>query len=185
MEWKFLLCIYQIGIDPKCNVSLTSMNTGLLSQAARNLEQLIVPHTFLTSRQVELLREDICDDVYFLCLMIYFTNHFFVWAHDHATHLPHPKTGGRDLRSDQRPRFSFASLRYLVHTSLLRGARSVILCNRKAGQGQAGEVLLVHQDVSHHEVFVQVQPVQSPGAGSSQCCSQLILTGERVYFPSS
>ena len=96
----------------------------------------------------------------FLCLMIYFTNKFFVWAHDHATHLPHLKPGGGDLRNDQGPRLPFASLRYLVHTSLLSGARSVILCNRKAGRGQAGEVLLVHQDVSHHEVFVhQVQPV--------------------------
>ena len=95
-----------------------------------------------------------------LCLMIYFTNKFFLWAHDHATYLPHLKPGGGDLRNDQGPRLPFASLRYLVHTSLLSGARSVILCNRKAGRGQAGEVLLVHQDVSHHEVFVhQVQPV--------------------------
>ena len=120
-----------------------------------------------------------------LCLMIYFTNKFSLWAHDHATRLPHLTPGGGDLRSDQRPRFSFASPRYLVHTSLLRGTRGVILCNRKAGRGQAGEVLLVHQDVSHHEVFVQVQPDQSPGAGSSLSCSQLFLTGERVYFPSS
>ena len=45
------------------------MNTDLLSQAARNLEQLIVPHTFLTSSQVELLREDICDDVY-VCVYV-------------------------------------------------------------------------------------------------------------------
>ena len=108
------------------------------------------------------------------------------WTIDRATHLPHLKTGGRDLRSDQRPRFSFASLRYLVHTSLFSGARSVIFCNRKAGRGQAGEVLLVHQEVSHPEIFVhQVQPVQSTGAGSSLCCGPFILTGERVYFPSS
>ena len=37
------------------------MNVDLLSQAARNLEQLIVPHTFLTSRQVEEIFEAIKD----------------------------------------------------------------------------------------------------------------------------
>merc|ERR1712192_337913 len=41
------------------HVSLTSVNTGLLAKAARLLEELIVPHTFLTSSQVEEIFEAI------------------------------------------------------------------------------------------------------------------------------
>ena len=41
------------------HVSLTSVNTGLLAKVARLLEELIVPHTFLTSSQVEEIFEAI------------------------------------------------------------------------------------------------------------------------------